>query len=157
MAKHAVALADILPLDAEAFKTRRTGGGRKPIELAPDILAKVREIVTANGGLMGSQFFTATSADTDAYNDKRASDAKSRNAEAPERISKAGNAERLARADASKWAPYVNAVADELEKAVSLRVRNEGNEDKPNCRWAFVLVNHRERKPKAEATATATA
>lgn len=148
-------LQDIMPLDAEAFKTRRHGSGRPQLVLSEELLAKVREVVTANGGMQSANYFTSTSAEADAYNaarDKAAAEAKR---EAPDHITKVGNAERLARKDAGRFAPYVNAIADELEKAASLRVRNEGTADKPNCRWAFVLVNHRQRKEKETAAATA--
>lgn len=150
-----VNLQDIMPLDAEAFKTRRHGSGRPTLVLSPELLSKIREIVTANGGMQSASYFTSTSADADGYNEARDKAAASATPprEAPAHLSKVGNAERLARKDAGRFAPYVEAIADELDKAVSLRVRNDGTEDKPNCRWAFVLVNHRAPKVTEPATA----
>lgn len=154
-----VALADIAPLDIEAFKTHRHGAGRKPTVLDDGILNKLREVITANGGMMGTKHFSSTSAEADAYNDKRESDAKTADREIPPRLTKVGNAERLARKDAARFTPYVNRIADEMDppKAASLRVRNEGTEDKPAVRWAFVIVNTRNRSPKDETPAEATA
>jgi hypothetical protein len=157
------ALEDILPLDAAAFKTKRTGAGRAAIALDAVLLERIKAIVVANGGMMGGKFFTSDLNATTAYNDQRATAAKTAGKEAPAPISIEGHATILARKDAARFTPYVESVADNLtddkgepaSKAVSLRVRNEGTGDHPQCRWAFVLVNHRERK--ADATATPSA
>jgi hypothetical protein len=155
-------MADIMALDMESFKTRRRGSGRPTIVLSEDLLGKIRTLVTANNGMQSSQFFTSTSAEADAYNAERTKAFEIRAAklaaenkeagDAPAAITKTGNAERLAKIDAQRFAPYVNAVAEELDKGVSLRTRNEGNEDNPSVRWGFVLVNHR--APKGSATAS---
>lgn len=155
------ALADVAPVDIEAFKTHRTGTGRKAVELDKGLLARVRDIVMAHGGLMGTKFFTSTQAETDAYNDMRETAAKKAEREIPPRITVEANAARLARKDAARFTRYVEEIGasltdkagDPAPKAVSLRVRNDGTEDNPQCRWALVLVNHRERAPKEKATA----
>lgn len=143
-----VALEDVAPVDIEAFKTRRHGAGRKAVVLDDGILKQLTKIVTAAGGLMGTKHFGSTSAEADAYNAQRETAAKKADREVPEPLSKVGNAERLARKDASRFTPYVNRIADDMGKAASLRVRNEGTEDKPAVRWAFVIVNTRNRQPK---------
>jgi hypothetical protein len=144
-------LADVMPLDAEAFRTRRTGAGRAATVLAPDLLARIREIVVANQGMQSFKTFTSSKAEAEAYNDQRATAAKKAEKEIPTPLGIVENAIRLARKDAARFSAYVNEVAANLDtpKAVSLRVRNEGTEDHPQARWAFVLVNHRERAPKA--------
>ncbi len=144
-------MADVMPLDAAAFATHRTGAGRQATVLAPDLLARIKEIVVANGGMQGFKTFTSSKAEADAYNDLRATAAKKAEKEVPTAIGIVDNALRLARKDASRFTAYVTEVAENLDtpKAVSLRVRNEGTEDHPQARWAFVLVNHRERAPKA--------
>lgn len=151
------ALEDIAPLDVDAFRTRRHGAGRKPTVLDAGILKKLTEVVTAGGGLMGTKHFSSTSAEVDAYNDKRASEAKKAEREAPPVLTKVQNAERLARKDAARFTPYVQNIADSMGKAASLRVRNEGTEDKPAVRWAFVIVNTRTRTNKDAAPEATTA
>lgn len=150
------ALEDVAALDPEAFKTHRHGAGRKAIALDDGILKQLRTLITANNGMMGTKHFGSTSAEAEAYNGQRETAAKKAGREVPPPLTKVGNAERLARKDASRFTPYVQRIADEMDppKAASLRVRNEGTEDKPACRWAFVIVNTRERKAKETPAAT---
>jgi type IV secretory pathway TrbL component len=155
MATKIDALADVMPLDAEAFRTKRTGAGRSKTVLDPALLARIAEIVTKNNGMQGAKLFTSTAVETAAYNDNRNTAAKTAGKETPAAITNEANAERLARKDASRFSQYVNEIAATMEpsRAVSLRVVNENRDadthnDNPQMRWAFVLVNHRERKAK---------
>ena len=137
------ATAELAPVNMDLFRTTRSGAGRAPTVLDKGLLKTIHEIIEKNGGMQGFKTFTSDTAQTDAYNDARASAAIKAGTETPARITVAAMAEKNARKDAARFTAYANASADSLGKAASLRVRNEGTEDHPQARWGFVLVSHR--------------
>lgn len=156
-----MALANFGTGNAELFKSHRQG--RAKVEINPKILAQVTSLLKQHGIVQGQDIYTATQTETDAFNDKRASAAKSAGKEAPERITVAAMAERNARRAANGILPYVVEAIDTTftGKSYSLRFVNQGaSPEQPRVLWAFVLINERVRKPKAngaETEQTATA
>lgn len=138
---------DFAPLDPSTLPVHRRPG-RTAVELSPTLLARVRETINANGGVIGTRFYTATPAELAAFNDKAATNAKENDKEfAP--LSLVELAERHARKASNAMRPYADAVANENNKAAGLRLVNDGNEENPQVRWAFVLSNKRARKATA--------
>lgn len=134
--------------DPKLFATKRSG--RTPVVLEPKTLAKVVELLTKHGIVQGETFYTASKAETEAYNGKRETAAKTAGKEAPVPITLAGMAVINARKDAVNVQPYVDEAVDTTftNKSSSLRFVDQGTEDHPKVLWAFVLVNPRVRAPK---------
>lgn len=129
--------------NADLFATKRTG--RTPTVLDPKVLAQITDLLEKHGIVQGQEFYTATKAETEAYNNKRVTAAKEAGNEPPAPITVAAMAERKARQAGNQIEPYMIKAVDTAfpDRSHSLRTVNQGTEDNPKVLWAFILVNKR--------------
>src|ERR1017187_9223958 len=86
--------------------------GRAPFVINPATLEQVQTLLGSVGIVQGTEYYTATLAETTAWNDLRASTAKSSGKEAPAAINLTAMAIRKARKAAGTILPYVTQAID---------------------------------------------
>lgn len=148
-----MSLAAIGNGDTTLFATKRTG--RTPTVIEPKLLSQVTKLLNDAGIVQGQEFYTATVAETEAYNGQRETSAKNDGREVPAPIGLVAMAIRNARKAATPFEAYViKAIDDAAEgsalsgKTHSLRFVNQGTDDNPRVLWAFVLANPRKARAK---------
>lgn len=140
---------NLVPVKREDFVPLRTTKG--PTVIDPAVLEQIVTLLRSNDGSVGgSEFYTATKNETDVYNGKRETAAKSAGKEVPAPINLVQMATRNARSAANELTPYFDQIVDTIitDKSYSLRFVNRGTEDHPKVQWAFVLVS--KRAPRAK-------
>jgi hypothetical protein len=146
--------------NAELFASKRAG--RPETVIDPKTYEQVHNLLAKDGLVQGQDFYTASKAETEAFNGQRETYDKTNGHEIRPAITIAAMATRKARQAANLIQPYVLQAIDTSTdtrihgKAASLRFVNSGTEDNPSVLWAFVLVSPRVRAPKATPEAPAT-
>jgi hypothetical protein len=146
--------------DAALFATKRVG--REPTVIDPKTLANVTDLFVKHGLVQGQEYYTASVAETEAFNGKRETAAKTASKEIPAPITVAAMAERKARADGNTILPYARAAMENAVSAIvdgeetnplfgrvpSLRTVDQGTADNPKVLWAIVPASPRVRESK---------
>lgn len=133
---------DFMAATPETIAKATAKSGRPAKVLSPDILAKVRAAIAANGAIAGGRLWTATDADVTAANEKRNDRANgAKDAYTVDTLSA-----DMARKHAGAYKPYVEEIAKETGKVAGLSVANEGTAEAPAYRWVLRIVSPRQRR-----------